>query len=395
MAEAFRLCLLFCPLLRRAGHLLDRAACGLESSSVTTTDQLRTRRVADVRLLPSPQALRDSLPLASDLEDVVLKGRDAVAAVLDRADDRLLVVVGPCSIHDPAAALEYARRLREIARRLDEQLLVVMRVYFEKPRTTLGWKGLINDPGLDESFRIEDGLRAARTLLLEILSLGLPVGCEFLDPISPQYIEDTVSWGAIGARTSQSQVHRQVASGLSMPIGFKNSTEGDVRGAVDGVAAAASAHVFAGIADDGSAAVIATTGNPDCHVVLRGGRSGPNYDEASVAETLSLLESSGQMRRVVIDASHDNSGKDHRRQSLVAEEIAARTARGECEIVGLMLESFLAPGRQDLVFGQSANLSYGQSITDACIGWEETVTTLELLADAVRRRNANVVAREP
>ena len=359
---------------------------------MTTIDQLRTRRIADVQRLLSPQALRNSLPLAAKLEGVVLRGRDAVAAVLSRQDDRLLVVVGPCSVHDPAAAFEYARRLQQVARRVDEQLLVVMRVYFEKPRTTLGWKGLINDPGLDESFRVEDGLRAARALLLEILSLGLPVGCEFLDPISPQYIDDTVSWGAIGARTSQSQVHRQVASGLSMPVGFKNSTEGDVRGAVDGVAAAASAHVFAGIADDGTAAIITTTGNPDCHVVLRGGRIGPNYDEASVAETLALLEGSGQMRRVVVDASHDNSGKDHRRQSLVVEEIAARIVRGEREIVGLMLESFLAAGRQNLVLGQSAACSYGQSITDACIGWEETVTTLELLADAVRKRNAQPAA---
>jgi 3-deoxy-7-phosphoheptulonate synthase len=348
---------------------------------VTTIDQLRTRRIADVRRLLTPRALRDSLPLVAQMEDVVLRGRDAVAQVLNREDDRLLVVVGPCSVHDPAAALDYARRLQEVARRLGEQVLVVMRVYFEKPRTTLGWKGLINDPGRDQSFQVEDGLRAARALLLQILSLGLPVGCEFLDPISPQYIEDTVSWGAIGARTSQSQVHRQVASGLSMPIGFKNSTEGDVRGAVDGVAVAASAHVFAGVADDGTAAIITTTGNPDCHVVLRGGRSGPNYDEASVAETLSILEGSGQIRRVVVDASHDNSGKDHRRQSLVVEEIAERIARGEREIVGLMLESFLVAGRQDLVFGQSGALSYGQSITDACIGWEETVSTLELLAE--------------
>jgi 3-deoxy-7-phosphoheptulonate synthase len=361
---------------------------------VTTIDQLRTQRTADVQPLLSPRGLRDSLPLSADLEDVVLRGRDAVAAVLNREDDRLLVVVGPCSIHDPVAALEYARRLREVACRLDEYLVVVMRVYFEKPRTTLGWKGLINDPGLDESFRVEDGLIAARTLLLEIVSLGLPVGCEFLDPISPKYIDDTVSWGAIGARTSQSQIHRQVASGLSMPIGFKNSTEGDVHGAVDAVAAAASAHVFAGIAEDGTAAIVTTTGNPDCHVVLRGGRTGPNYDDASVAATLALLEGSGRMRRVIVDASHDNSGKDHHRQSLVAGEIAARVVLGEREVVGLMLESFLVAGRQELVFGQSADLSYGQSITDACIGWDETVTTLELLADAVRKRNALFLARE-
>ena len=361
---------------------------------MTTIDQIRDNRIADVRPLLSPRALQSSQPLAADLEDVVVRGREGAAAILTRADDRVLVVVGPCSIHDRAAAYEYARRLQEVATCLSEHLLVVMRVHFEKPRTTLGWKGLINDPGLDESFRVEDGLVAARSLLLEILSLGLPVGCEFLDPISPRYIVDTVSWGAIGARTSQSQIHRQVASGLSMPVGFKNSTEGDVQGAVDGVGVATSAHVFAGVTEDGTAGVITTTGNPDCHVVLRGGRTGPNYDEASVAKTLGLLERSGQSRRVVVDASHDNSGKDHRRQSLVVAEIARRIKRGEREIVGLMLESFLVSGRQDLVFGQASALSYGQSITDACIGWEETVTILELLADAVGERNARGLARE-
>jgi 3-deoxy-7-phosphoheptulonate synthase len=375
------------PLTRQAGHL---GSIGLRIgiSSMTTIDRTRHGRVAGVRPMPSPRALRSELPLTTDLGDVVIRGRDATTAILTRRDDRLLVVVGPCSIHDPIAAYEYARRLAELSIRLGGQLHVVMRAYFEKPRTTLGWKGLINDPGLDESFRLEDGLVLARSLLLEILSLGVPVGCEFLDPISPRYLEDTVSWGAIGARTSQSQIHRQVASGLSMPIGFKNSTEGDVQGAVDAVTVATSAHVFAGVTEDGATGVMTTIGNPDCHVVLRGGRTGPNYDEASVAKTLDLLERAGQSRRVVVDASHDNSDKDHRRQPLVVAEIARRIRNGEREIVGVMLESFPVAGRQDLEFGRSDDLSYGQSITDACIGWQETVAALEHLADAVRIRNA-------
>ncbi len=360
---------------------------------MTTVDQIRDDRIAEVRPLRSPLALRSALPLAADLEAVVLRGRERVSAILVGADDRLLVVVGPCSIHDPVAAYDYAQRLQEAAARLDEQLVVVMRAYFEKPRTTLGWKGLINDPGLDESFRVEDGIIAARQLLLQILSLGLPVGCEFLDPVTSRYIDDTVSWGAIGARTSQSQIHRQLASGLSMPVGFKNSTEGDVQGAVDAVGVAASAHVFAGITSHGTAGVISTTGNADCHVVLRGGRTGPNYDEASVATTLGLLERAGQRRRVVVDASHDNSGKDHRRQPQVIDEMARRIAAGEREVVGVMLESFLVAGRQELQFGQASALSYGQSITDACLGWADTVIALEVLARAVRKRGPRVISR--
>jgi 3-deoxy-7-phosphoheptulonate synthase len=353
---------------------------------VATNDPTRDRRINDVQLLVTPAELRAELPLDEMNEQSVVRSRQAVAAILDGSDDRLLVVVGPCSVHDPAAGVDYARRLAELASRRAGGLLIVMRVYFEKPRTTLGWKGLVNDPGLDGSYRVNEGLEVARAFLLDVVSLGLPAGCEFLDPITPQHLADAVSWGAIGARTSQSQIHRQLASGLSMPIGFKNSTEGDVQGAVDAVTAAAAAQVFPGITDDGRAAIFATTGNPDCHVVLRGSSTGPNYDETSVSRTLDRLSSAGLPRRVVVDASHGNSGKDHRLQPRVAGEIATRLEAGEQGIVGLMIESFLVAGRQELTGGRSADLRYGQSITDACIGWETTVTVLDELAEAIGRR---------
>ncbi|HLX77872.1 MAG TPA: 3-deoxy-7-phosphoheptulonate synthase, partial [Acidimicrobiales bacterium] len=333
---------------------------------------------------------RAELPLSEENEQVVLAGREQASAILDGRDDRMLVIVGPCSVHDPAAAYDYATRLSDVAARTSDRLFIVMRVYFEKPRTTHGWKGLLNDPGLDESFRVNDGLASARWLLLEILSLGMPIACEFLDTITPQYIADAVSWGAIGARTSQSQIHRQLASGLSMPIGFKNSTEGDAQGAVDAIVAASKSQVFPGITHDGRAAIFTTSGNPDCHVVLRGATSGPNYDEASVAQTLDRLEQKGLERRVVIDASHGNSGKDHLRQPLVVADIARRVADGEQGIVGMMLESFLVAGRQDLEFGRARELVYGKSITDACMGWDTTANVLETLADAVVARRSLV-----
>jgi len=318
--------------------------------------------------------------------------RRSVAAIVHGGDDRLLVVVGPCSVHDPVAALDYAKRLADVAATTADRLLVVMRVYFEKPRTTVGWKGLINDPDLDGTFRMNEGLIAARELLTEVLSLGLPVGCEFLDPITPQYIADAVSWGAIGARTSESQIHRQLASGLSMPVGFKNATDGGVQGAVDAVAAAASAQVFAGITEEGRAAIVSTMGNPDCHVVLRGGTSGPNFDEESVVDVEARLGRLNLRRRLVIDASHGNSGKDHRRQPLVAENVADRVAAGEPGLAGIMLESFLVAGRQDLVPGHPGDLVYGQSITDACIDWEQTVEVLERLSNAIATRRRLVRA---
>ncbi len=316
----------------------------------------------------------------------MVESREAVSAVLHGRDDRLLVVVGPCSVHDPDAALDYARRLAAVAGALSRELLVVMRVYFEKPRTTLGWKGLINDPGLDGGFDVHQGLHTARELLLAIVGSGLPVGCEFLDPIIPQYISDAVSWGAIGARTAESQIHRQLASGLSMPVGIKNSTAGDVQVAVDAIRAASGGQVFIGITDDGRPAILTTAGNPDCHVVLRGSSSGPNFDAASVATALELLSSAGLPRRLVVDASHGNSAKVHRRQLDVVGDLAGRISRGEPGIAGVMLESFLVAGRQELTLGRRSELTYGQSVTDACIGWEDTLTALEDLAAAVATR---------
>ena len=314
----------------------------------------------------------------------MVRGREEVVAILDGSDDRLLVVVGPCSVHDVAAALDYARHLSEEARDLREDLLIAMRVYFEKPRTTTGWKGLINDPHLDGSADVNAGLRMARKLLLEVLDLGLPVGCEFLDPITPQYISDAVAWGAIGARTTESQIHRQLGSGLSMPIGFKNRTDGNVQVAVDAVRAAAAPHAFAGIDDRGAPAILHTTGNPDGHVILRGGRGAPNHGIEGVESALAMLHAAGLPERVVVDASHDNSGKDPERQADAAGEIADQIADGSEAIVGVMLESFLIGGRQDLEGG--VPLTYGQSITDACMDWERSVSVLERLAAAVRAR---------
>jgi 3-deoxy-7-phosphoheptulonate synthase len=333
-----------------------------------------------------PSALLAEFPLGDARGDLVQRSRDEVRAVLSGADDRLLVVVGPCSVHDPAAALEYAHRLAAAAKKHERDLCVVMRVYFEKPRTTLGWKGLINDPGLDGTYDVRRGLRIARRLLLDILDVGVPVGCEFLDPISPQYIADTVTWGAIGARTTESQVHRQLASGLSMPIGFKNATDGGVKVAIDACHVGRSSHVFFGVDADGRASVVATTGNEDCHVILRGGKDGPNYAAESVTATLDALDRAGLKRRVVIDASHDNSGKDHVRQARVAAEIGAQVAAGQAGVGGVMLESFLAGGRQDLAAGR--DLTYGQSITDACMSWDTTADLLEVLAAATAARRA-------
>jgi 3-deoxy-7-phosphoheptulonate synthase len=345
------------------------------------------QRVSDQRIdkvvpLVSPALLHHELPLDDDLSAAVVDGRRAVARVLDREDDRLMVVVGPCSVHDPVAALEYAERLAETAARLSDDLLIVMRVYFEKPRSTVGWKGLINDPGLDGSGDVNTGLRAARSLLLQVLRKGLPVGCEFLDPITPQYIADTVSWGAIGARTVESQVHRQLASGLSMPIGMKNRPDGAISTAVDAIRAAEVPHVFPGIDMSGTPAILHTRGNTDCHLVLRGGRGGPNYGAKDVAGALELLRAAGLPERLVVDASHDNSGKDHTRQPLVAQDVSAQLAAGQRGIAGVMLESFLEPGRQDL--DPTRPLAYGKSITDACMGWDTTVQVLEGLASAHR-----------
>jgi 3-deoxy-7-phosphoheptulonate synthase len=349
-----------------------------------THERVRDQRIADVVELVPPADILAELPLSPQHEEVVLRGRSEVAEILGRADDRLLVVVGPCSVHDVEAARDYAQRLSAVANELRDELYVAMRVYFEKPRTTTGWKGLINDPHLDGSGDVNRGLHMARTLLLEVLGLGLPIGCEFLDPITPQYISDTVAWGAIGARTTESQIHRQLASGLSMPVGFKNGTDGDVGVAVDAVRAAAVPHAFAGVDVKGVPAILHTHGNPDCHVILRGGRGAPNYEAAPVAEALAKLRSAGLPERVVVDASHDNSGKDYTRQPPVAADVSAQIGAGNGAIVGVMLESFIAAGRQDLRSGQP--LAYGQSITDACMDWDSTVLVLDQLSAAVRER---------
>ncbi|MFC7329989.1 3-deoxy-7-phosphoheptulonate synthase [Marinactinospora rubrisoli] len=341
-------------------------------------------RVVSYQPLVAPADVLAELPMGPERAALVEDARNEVKRVLDGDDDRLLVIVGPCSVHDPAAALEYAERLKALTPAVEDELRVVMRVYFEKPRTTLGWKGLINDPGLDESYDVHRGLRTARKLLLDIGSLGVPAGTEFLDPITPQYIADAVAWGAIGARTTESQVHRQLGSGLSMPVGFKNGTDGDVQVAVDACGASAAAHTFFGVDPAGAGAVVTTSGNPDCHVILRGGRSGPNFDADSVQSALDVIEAAGLPRRLMIDASHANSGKDHRRQPAVAEAIAAQVSAGEHGIIGVMLESFLLEGAQRL--GDPARLAYGQSITDACMGWETTESVLAGLAEAVRQR---------
>nr|WP_307834353.1 3-deoxy-7-phosphoheptulonate synthase [Actinoplanes lichenicola] len=344
--------------------------------------RVRDQRIEAVVPLMSPALLHHELPLTSELHDTVLEGRRQVEDVLNRRDPRLLVVVGPCSVHDPVAAGEYASLLAGATERFSDDLLIVMRVYFEKPRSTVGWKGLINDPALDGTGDVGTGLRIARRLLLEIVGRGLPTAVEFLDPITPQYIADTVSWGAIGARTVESQVHRQLSSGLSMPIGMKNRPDGSIATAIDAIHAAAVPHVFPGIDYSGTPAILHTTGNPDTHLVLRGGGGKPNYSAADVANALELLRKAGLPERLVIDCSHGNSGKDHLRQPVVADDVAQQMEAGQHGISGVMLESFLVPGRQEL----GGALTYGQSVTDACMGWDPTVEVLERLATASAKR---------
>ena len=349
----------------------------------------RDLRIESIRPLISPAILLEELPLSDEGSVTVTRAREQLHRILDGEDDRLIVVVGPCSIHDPEAGLEYGRRLKALADELAEDLCVVMRVYFEKPRTTVGWKGLINDPHLDGSCRTNEGLKLGRRLLLDLLELGVPAGCEFLDPISPQFISDLMVWGAIGARTTESQVHRQLASGLSVPVGFKNGTDGTIQTSIDALRAAAHPHSFIGVTEQGLAAIVTTRGNDDTHIILRGGTSGTNYDVDSVQAALAALDRARLPRRLMIDTSHGNSGKDHARQPIVAHEIAEQVAGGERGIIGILLESFLVDGRQDLV--DRENLVYGQSITDACMGWEMTVPVLRELAASVRsRREARV-----
>lgn len=349
----------------------------------STTSNLRVNRF---EALPTPREVIDELPLGTRQAAVVERGRSEVRAVIDGLDDRLLVVVGPCSISDPAAGLDYAARLAQAAAEHRRDLLVVMRTYFEKPRTTVGWKGLINDPHLDGSHDIAAGLRTARRFLLDLTDLGLPAGTEFLEPISPQYVADLISWGAIGARTSESQIHRQLVSGLSMPVGFKNSTDGDLQAAMDGCACAGAAQAFLGIDEQGRAALVGTDGNPDTHLILRGGAAGPNYSSRHVAMASAQMRAGGLNPRLIVDASHGNSGKSHLRQPGVALDLAAQVAAGGSPVAGVMLESFLVAGSQKLDVTARAELTYGQSVTDACMGWDVTADVLSGLATAVRTR---------
>jgi 3-deoxy-7-phosphoheptulonate synthase len=352
----------------------------MAASNIEPIDDLRVREIDE---LVAPEALCNELPATAAVSATARTARQAIHRVLAGADDRMIAVIGPCSIHDQAAALDYARRLAAEAKRLQNDLLVVMRVYFEKPRTTVGWKGLINDPALDGTYRVNEGLRLARKLLIDINSLGLPTGQEFLDPITPQYLADLAAWGAIGARTTESQVHRELASGLSCPIGFKNGTDGNVRIAVDAIRAARHPHRFVGVTKAGRSAVVETTGNEDCHLILRGGKE-PNYDAASVAAACAELAAAGQTPQVMVDASHGNSRKQYQLQVDVMTEVARQVAQAENRIFGAMVESNLAAGRQDLIAGKP--LEYGVSITDGCIAWEDTVRVLDMLAGAVRER---------
>ncbi len=347
------------------------------------TDDLRIREVREV--IP-PVVVHEEFPITEQAARLVFTTRQRIAEIIHGRDDRLLVIVGPCSIHDPEAALDYASRLARVRKELAADLEIVMRVYFEKPRTTIGWKGLVNDPDLDGSFDINKGLRIARQTLLAINNLGVPAAHEFLDLITPQYFADLVSWGAIGARTTESQGHRELASGLSCPVGFKNGTDGDVQIAVDAIRAASHPHVFLSLTKAGHVAIFSTSGNQDCHLILRGGRR-PNYDAESVAAAAQLLTAAGIQTGIMIDCSHGNSRKQHERQIEVGYDVAGQVAAGNRRIMGLMVESNIHPGRQDIVPGKP--LAYGVSVTDACIGWEDTEDLLRIFAEAARKRRAH------
>lgn len=358
---------------------------------VEKTSQTDNQRIQEINVLPPPDHLIRFFPIkGTRTERLVSQTRERIRAMLRGQDDRLLVIIGPCSIHDPAAALEYARKLVQVREQYADTLEIVMRVYFEKPRTTVGWKGLINDPYLDGSFRIDEGLRIARQLLIEINRLGMPAASEFLDVISPQYIGDLISWGAIGARTTESQVHRELASGLSSPIGFKNGTDGNIRIATDAILSASRSHHFLSVHKTGQVAIVVTKGNEDCHVILRGGKT-PNYDAQHVQAACDEMAKSGLHVPVMIDCSHANSLKDHTRQKAVAQDVAAQIAGGSRHIFGLMIEGHLKPGAQKFTPGQDdpRQLEYGKSITDACVDWEESQEILALLAQAVQKRRGS------
>jgi 3-deoxy-7-phosphoheptulonate synthase len=354
------------------------------------TSQTDDERIKDITVLPPPEHLIRFFPIrGTAMETLISATRQRIRDIMAGRDDRLLVVIGPCSIHDPAAALDYARKLLAQREKYADTLEIVMRVYFEKPRTTVGWKGLINDPYLDETFRIDEGLRMARQLLIEINRLGLPAGSEFLDVISPQYLGDLISWGAIGARTTESQVHRELASGLSAPIGFKNGTDGNIKIATDAIQAAAGGHHFLSVHKNGQVAIVQTNGNPDCHVILRGGKA-PNYDAASVAAACKDLEKAKLPATLMVDCSHANSSKQHEKQLEVARDIGAQLAAGSTSVFGVMVESHLNAGAQKFTPGKddAAKLAYGKSITDACLGWDDSLASLEVLSAAVKARRA-------
>ncbi|GAB1434501.1 3-deoxy-7-phosphoheptulonate synthase AroG [Sphaerotilus sulfidivorans] len=357
---------------------------------VDKTSQTDDERIQDVTPLPPPEHLIRFFPIrGTAIESLISETRQSIRNIMQGRDDRLLVIIGPCSIHDPAAALEYARRLKPLREKYKDTLEVVMRVYFEKPRTTVGWKGLINDPYLDESYRIDEGLRIARQLLIDINRLGMPAGSEFLDVISPQYIGDLIAWGAIGARTTESQVHRELASGLSAPIGFKNGTDGNIRIATDAIQAAARPHHFLSVHKNGQVAIVETKGNTDCHVILRGGKA-PNYDAASVAAACKDLEAAKLPATLMVDCSHANSSKQHERQIDVARDIADQIAAGGRSVFGVMVESHLKAGAQKFSPGKddASKLEYGRSITDACIGWDDSEQVLEILHQAILARRS-------
>ena len=360
----------------------------LYSASVEKTSQTDDQRIKDITVLPPPEHLIRFFPIqGSPVEKLITQTRKNIHNIMHGKDDRLLVVIGPCSIHDPAAALEYARRLKPLRDQYADTLEIVMRVYFEKPRTTVGWKGLINDPYLDESYRIDEGLRIARQLLIEINRLGLPAGSEFLDAISPQYIGDLIAWGAIGARTTESQVHRELASGLSAPIGFKNGTDGNIKIATDAIQAAAGGHHFLSVHKNGQVAIVQTKGNKDCHIILRGGKA-PNYDAASVDAACQELEKAKLPARLMVDCSHANSSKQHERQIDVTQDIAKQIRSGSQHVFGVMIESHLQGGAQKFTPGKDdvGQLEFGKSITDACLGWDDSATCLKLLSEAVAAR---------
>ncbi|VTU20036.1 3-deoxy-7-phosphoheptulonate synthase [Variovorax sp. PBL-E5] len=361
-------------------------------ANVEKTSQTDDERIKDITVLPPPEHLIRFFPIrGTGIESLISGTRRAIHNIMAGKDDRLLVIMGPCSIHDPAAALEYARRLKAERQKYADTLEIVMRVYFEKPRTTVGWKGLINDPYLDQTFRIDEGLRIARQLLIDINRLGLPAGSEFLDVISPQYIGDLIAWGAIGARTTESQVHRELASGLSAPIGFKNGTDGNIRIATDAIQAAARGHHFLSVHKNGQVAIVQTNGNKDCHVILRGGKA-PNYDAQSVAAACKDLEAAKLPATLMVDCSHANSSKQHQKQVDVAKDIAAQVAGGSRSVFGLMVESHLHAGAQKFTPGKDRvdSLEYGKSITDACLGWDDSVQVLEALSQAVKQRRGSL-----